>query len=114
MKTTENTGLGTVARKRRSPAEIDRLVSAYRNSAQTQESFAQEHGLNVKTFRGWLYRRRGGECEGLREVVVRADGSKEGGHGAVVVRTTRGVEVELPLCAGSGWIERMVLELVRS
>jgi hypothetical protein len=114
METTEKAGLGVLVRKRRSRAEIDRLVFDYNNSGQTQECFARERGLNVGTFRGWLYRRRGNESEDLQEVVLRADASKQSDHGAVVVRTARGVEVELPLCAGSAWIERMVRELARS
>lgn len=114
METIRDEELIARGRKRRSRAEIDRLVADYRNSGQTQESFAREHGLNVGTLRGWLYRRRGGEDGGLREVVVRAVAEPGARKAMVVVRTARGVEVELPLSAGSGWIERMVRELVRS
>jgi len=114
METINGEVLAGGTRRRLSRAEADRIVADYGRSGQTQESFARERGLKVGTLRNWLYRSRAEGPGSLREVVVKAEPKKESGAAVVVVRTSRGVEVELPLCAGHGWIERMVRELARS
>ncbi len=113
MKPIENEGSSALRRERHSRGQIDQLLAEYRESGQTQELFARERGLNVGTLRGWLYRKQRNEAADLREVLVQA-GSGRQAQASVVVRTARGVEVELPLCAGSGWIERMVHKLACS
>lgn len=113
-------------RVRRGREEIEGIVAAFVASGQSQAAFARERGLNPKSLRNWL--RKSGEASApgsLREVVVKAEprralapadrgGAAAAPLAAVVVRTARGLEVELPLCAGLGWIERMVKEVARS
>jgi hypothetical protein len=80
-------------RKRRSRQEVDAWVERYRRSGQTQTAFAAEHGIEVGTFRQWLYRRdQKAEAPGrLLPVRVVEDGGRVP---AVVVRFPGGVEVE--------------------
>jgi transposase-like protein len=76
---------------RRSPAQIDELVELYRGSGKTQHEFAAEHGINAKTMRGWLYRRRGPQ-PGKSMVPVRLIDSGEA-QASVTIRLPGGVEV---------------------
>jgi len=107
----------TRSRRCRSREEIDRLIAAFKNSGQTQTAFADEHGLNVGTLRGWLYKRRSrpAEPDSFREVLVSAPVrplNPGAGEGTVIVRTAGGAEVELPLGAGLDWVRGVVKELV--
>lgn len=101
--------------KRRGREEVDRLVAEYQASGQSVRTFAEERGVKECTMRGWLYRRRRSPeaAVALQEVKLRAGTGDGASTGLVVVRTAGGAEVELPLCAGWRWLERMVLELVR-
>ncbi len=100
-------------RRRRDSKTIEGLLADYRESGLSQIAFARERGLNVGTFRGWLYRRRKNRTDSLCEVVVRGDY----GHAdkaVALVRMPSGTEVELPLCAGLPWVERMIRKLVQA
>ena len=101
--------------KWRGREEVDRLVADYHASGKGVREFATERGVKECTIRGWLYRRRRSPVAAnpLQEVKLRAGTGDGASTGMVVVRTVGGAEVELPLCAGWSWLERMVLELVR-
>jgi transposase-like protein len=43
---------------RRSYAEWDRLVDEWSASGESQEKFAEAHGINPRTFQGWVWRSR--------------------------------------------------------
>lgn len=63
-------------RRRYSQEERKRLVAEYRESGLTQEAFAEERGINVGTFRQWLYRRdrtpvaKGNQAGGFAEIAL--------------------------------------------
>lgn len=101
--------------KRRRREEVDQLVADYHASGKGVREFAAERGVKECTMRGWLYRRRRSPeaAVALHEVKLRAGTGYGASTGMVVVRTAGGAEVELPLCAGWRWLERMVLELAR-
>ena len=56
----------------RSYAEWDRLVDEWALSGETQEKFAQSHGINPRTFQGrvWKSRKRRGLSRKSKEPVV--------------------------------------------
>lgn len=76
---------------RRSSAQIDELVELYRQSGQSRQEFAAKHRINVKTMRGWLYRRRGPQS-GEAMVPVRLIDSGDT-QASVTIRLPGGVEV---------------------
>jgi len=45
-------------RTRRSPAERQAILEAWKDSDLTQQAFADEYNLNVGTLRNWIYKRR--------------------------------------------------------
>jgi len=99
-------------RTRRDSKTIEGLLADYGESGLSQVGFARERGLNVGTFRGWLYRRRKNRTDGLCEVVLRRD-SGHADKAVALVRMPNGSEVELPLCASLAWVERVIRKLVQ-
>ena len=95
---------------RRDPKAIAALLEDYRQSGLSQTTFARERGLNVGTFRGWLYKSRKHPIDGLREVALLPE-SVRTDKAAALIRLANGSEVELPLSAGLAWVERMIREL---
>lgn len=91
---------------------IQELLKDYRQSGLSQVAYARERGLNVGTLRGWLYKNRKVATGGLCEVVLGCERA-ERDEAMAVVRLANGSEVELPLCAGMAWVERIIRELVR-
>jgi hypothetical protein len=49
---------------RRSREEWSRIVEAFERSGQSHEAFCAQHGLNVGSFRGWLYPLRRDAAQG--------------------------------------------------
>lgn len=45
-------------RTRRSATERQAILDAWKDSDLTQQAFADQHNLNVGTFRNWIYKRR--------------------------------------------------------
>ncbi len=100
-------------RTRRDPKIIEALLEDYRQSGLSQTAFARERGLNVGTLRGWLYKSRKNQTDGLCEVALRRD-SGQADKAAALIRLPNGSEVELPLTAGLAWVERMIRELAQA
>ena len=77
-------------RIRRSASEITRLLAEYESSGQTQIAFARERGLNLGTFRQWIYSRRhraeGAERSVGGVVPLIVEGESRSGRGGLTVR----------------------------
>ncbi len=54
-------------RRQYSPEERARLIAEYAESGLSQKAFAEERGINVGTFRQWLYRSDGKEGVGTAQ-----------------------------------------------
>ena len=81
-------------RKKRSREEWARLVAEYERGAggETQEAFSQRQGVEVASFRYWLYKLRGAISEpSVRfvEVTTRADSSGTPGSVEVDLENVR-------------------------
>lgn len=112
MEAHPETGPAKKPRIYRDPKTIERILEDYRQSGLSQVAYAREHGLPVGTLRGWLYKSRKSGVRDLCEVVM----PPQSGHlekAVALVRLANGSEVELPLTAGLGWVERMIGELTR-
>lgn len=101
-----------VGRKhRRSAQEKSCLLSAYRESGQTQKVFCQGNGLSVATLSAWLKRARAmrpmiGPAGGLMEVSVMG---RSGGE--VVIELEAGFSVRAPVGAPVAWLGELIKAL---
>lgn len=84
---------------RRGRAEIETILSDYRQSGLTQVRFARGRGLNLGTFRGWLARYRTPRAEGFCQVRVRG-GQDEG----LTIRLPDGTEISVRGGTDPRWV----------
>jgi len=61
---------GRRVRGRTSAADRERLVAEFRASGLSRQAFAQQHGIHLTTFHGWLQRRVLRKATGFAEVQV--------------------------------------------
>ena len=110
---TESEGKSARERKRE---EREQWVEAYRTSAQTQAEFAKEHGINLATLQGWIYKKwavnhgRPGRIEPVRIVGGGLAGATRARGAAITVRWPQGIELAAELDAAG--VERLVRELL--
>lgn len=100
---------GLQKRVRRNRGEIGALLAAFRESNLSQAAFAQEHKLNLGTFRSWLSKFRPGvggdkdRMEGFCAVTLR-----EGGNGPFLLRLPGGIEIEVSSQVDPRWMIEFV------
>ncbi len=107
----------TVRRGNRNREQIQKLLKRYRRSGKTQEHFAIENGLNLGTFRGWLYRKRKGVHGQGRFISVAlektaTDRSSLGP--SITIEMPGGHRVMLPTSLPPAQLEALLLRLVGS
>ena len=90
-------------RERRSRAEIEKLIAAYRGSGLTQVAFARERNLKVGTLRKWLGKERVMRGPAFREVRVPV-----GPAGEMTIRLPGGIELEVPSGVDCDWVLKVV------
>lgn len=100
-----------VRKPRRSAQEKNALLSAYRESRQTQKVFCLEHGLSVPTLASWLKRAReippiDGLGRGLFEVPI-----LERAVGEVVIELEAGLCVRIPVGSPVAWLGELMRAL---
>ena len=84
---------------RRSRAEIETILSEFRESGLTQVAFARERGLNLATFRTWLAKNRGERVKGFCPVTVRGENND-----ALTIRLPGGIEISVCGGADPQWV----------
>jgi hypothetical protein len=97
--------------RRRNAQEKSRILSAYKESEQTQKVFCLENGLSVATLAAWLKRAReiswpGGSGTGLLEVPVFG---RAGGE--VVIELGAGLSVRAPVGSPVAWLRELTRAL---
>src|SRR5262249_48603712 len=109
---------------RRSGAEWRAIVRAFERSEQTHEVFCGDRGLNVGSFRGWLYRTRRETSSTVRLVPVDTPqgvtatpvATSDCGHGATsspIMVMVRDVEVRVAPGSDPAYVAALVRELGR-
>ncbi len=63
------------ARRRRSRAEVERLVAAYETSGLSQAEFCRQHALSLSTLSRYLQRRREAAAAGVNLLAVELRGA---------------------------------------
>jgi len=100
-------------RARRSRNEWSTLITAFERSGQSHDEFCAKRGLNVGSFRGWLYRIRrtssGDSKVALVPVDVRFPEPKAGGGELVIA--VQGLDVRVQIGADVGYVAALVAEL---
>jgi transposase-like protein len=94
--------------RRRNAQEKSRILSAYRESGQTQKVFCLANGLSVATLAAWLKRARempplGGSGRDLLEVPVIG---RTGGE--VVIELGTGLSVRAPVGSPVAWLVELL------
>lgn len=84
---------------RRSRADIDQILTDYRQSSLTQIAFARERGLNLGTFRSWLARCRKDPSRELCPVKIRPQASD-----LLTIRLPGGIELDVPGDTDPQWV----------
>jgi len=96
-------------RVRRSRAEIDELLAAFRRSGKTQQAFCHDQGLSVATFSNW---RRKAEASGCSSPALRPVRLLESSQWAsVTVRFPEGLEVSFSPGADAGQVASVAAAL---
>ena len=86
-------------RERRSHAEIEKLIAAYRGSGLTQVAFARKRNLKLGTLRKWLGKERVMRGPAFREVRIPI-----GPAGKMTIRLPGGIEMEVPSGVDCDWV----------
>jgi len=103
---------------RRSRGEWSDIVAEFERSSETHERFCDRRGLNVGSFRGWLYRLRSGRVAAkvarsatprLLPVRARPDGVFP--EAAFVEVAAGGVLLRVPVGADVVYVSELVTEL---
>ncbi len=90
-------------RERRSRAEIEKLIAAYRESGLTQVAFARKRNLKLGTLRKWLGKERVMRGPVFREVRVPV-----GPTGEMTIRLPGGIELEVSSGVDCDWVLKVV------
>ncbi len=114
-----------MAKARRSDrAKWLKIVQQYQSSGKKQIQFAEERGLNIWTFRGWLYRfREEGAVKGESKrrgkrrpkfVQVRVTGNSSTGNGScpVCIRAPGGVSVDFHHAPSAEYLATVLAHLL--
>lgn len=98
---------------RKSRGEWSTIIKAYERIGGAHEEFCAARGLNLASFRGWLYRIRrvaaGSSAITLLPVDVMA--APPPPAPSVVLVAVGGVEVRVPLGTDVGYVAALVMEL---
>jgi len=109
---------------RKSRVEWRAIVRAFERSGQTHEAFCADRGVNVGSFRGWLYRIRREPSADVRLVPVDVPGRVSaidvvrsmplrGAPSSPVVVVLRDAEVHVALGSDPAYVAALVRELGR-
>ena len=106
-------------RRQYTPEERARLVAEYAESELTQKAFAEERGINVGTFRQWLYRKDREEDVGTAQEptfqeIPLAAGLPSTDSWAAEISWPQGPTVRLSAQASPAWISELIKVLERS
>ena len=102
-----------IKRVRRSRAQINELLEAFRRSGSTQQAFCREHGLSVATFSNWRRKTEApatGEGAMFRPVRLAPSAANCG----PAVRLPDGVELFFPEGSSAQDIAALIMALSRS
>ena len=82
---------------RRSRSEWARIIKAYKRSGWSHDEFCAEQGLNVGSFRGWLYRVRRASSASSEVALIPVDVTvtKSGPVASEIVLAVHGVEIRV-------------------
>lgn len=108
---------GVIRKQRRTPAEIEQIVSEFAGSGLNQSQFCQQRGVNPNTLSGYLRRRRedgvaGNRPTALLPVELRAQKTKRDGEVAgLVVVLANGRRIEVGASFDAVTVQRLVQAL---
>ena len=94
-------------RTRRTAAERQTILEAWKDSGLTQQAFADQHNLNVGTLRNWIYKRRDPEPVRFLEVVPTPTTTPT----AATLWINDTLRLELPDLPDPDWLARLVAVL---
>jgi hypothetical protein len=100
---------------RRNRSEWQKIVREFERSEQTQAAFCESRGINVGSFRGWLYRlRRAAPAGAVALVPVDVTPARRSfdADAPVIVRVAD-VEICVPHGTDALYVARLVAELRR-
>jgi transposase-like protein len=90
-----------------------RHVQAWRESGMSQADYCRQQGLNPKTFSKWARGESPGEPTAPLEVIpVQVTPSSPATEAAVVLKLTRGVQLELSTAVSPRWLAKLLQCLV--
>jgi hypothetical protein len=105
---------------RRNRGEWRAIVGAFERSGQTHEEFCVARGLNIGSFRAWLYRIRRDASTDVRLVPVAVSMSESsetavaaGGGQAVILVVVGRIELRVPVGSDAAYVAVLVRELDR-
>jgi len=105
-------------RARKSRSEWSKIIKAFERSGESHEEFCSRHGLNLGSFRGWLYRlRKAAAAPEVALVPVTLTGVTSspshlvGGAGGEIVVMVSDVQVRLLPGTDTGYVAALVMEI---